>query len=67
MKSLEQVIKQKYKFIGNTKESYDLYNNHYHESIDHVLFLSNRTVETNNVITLLEEMTPLLVYIYTAV
>ena len=29
--------------------------------------MSNRTVETNNVITLLEEMTPLFVYIYSCI
>ena len=36
MKSLEQVIKQKCKFIGNTKKSYDLYHHTYYESMDNI-------------------------------
>ena len=67
MKSLEEVIKQKCKFIGNAKEEYDLYHHTYYESIDNVLFLSSMTIETKNLITLLEEMTPLLVYIYSCI
>ena len=63
MKSLEQVIKQKCKFIGNTTENYQTLDLLYTVSSGNLLFMSNMTVETTNVITLLEEMTPLLVYI----
>ena len=67
MKSLEEVIKQKCKFIGDAKEEYDLYHHTYYESIDNVLFLSSMTIETKNHITLLEEMAPLLVYIFSCI
>ena len=65
MESINRVIKQKCKFLGNTKESYDLYYPDYWlPTVDIKLFISNETVESTNVITLLEEMTPLLMYIF---
>ena len=67
MKTLEEVIKQKCKFIGDAKEEYDLYRHTYYGTIDNVLFLSSMTIETKNLITLLEEMTPLLVYIFSCI
>ena len=69
MKSLEQVIKQKCKFLGNHKKLYELYNlrPYSYPSTDIRLFLTNMTIETDNIITLLEEMTPLLVYIFSCI
>ena len=69
MKSLETVIKQKCKFIGNKRKPYELYNLHSYSypSTDIRLFITNMTVETDNVITLLEEMAPLLVYIFSCI
>ena len=69
MKSLERVIKQKCKFLGNSKKPYELYNlrPYSYPSTDIRLFLTNMTIETDNIITLLEEMTPLLVYIFSCI
>ena len=69
MKSLEQVIKQKCKFLGNSKKPYELYNlrPYSYPSTDIRLFLTNMTIESDNMITLLEEMTPLLVYIFSCI
>ena len=69
MKSLEQVIKQKCKFLGNSKKPYQLYNLSRPSFLnsDARLFLTNMTIETDNIITLLEEMTPLLVYIFSCI
>ena len=69
MKSLEQVIKQKCKFLGNSKKPYELYNlrPYSYPSTDIRLFLTNMNIETDNLITLLEEMTPLLVYIFSCI
>ena len=66
MKTLEQVIKQKCKFIGDAKEEYDFYLPFY-GCYDNVIFLSSITIETKNHITLLEEMTPLLVYLFSCI
>ena len=63
MKSLETVIKQKCKFLGNTTENYQTLELFHTVSLGNLLFMSNMTVETTNIITLLEEMTSLLVYI----
>ena len=69
MKSLEQVINQKCKFLGNSKKPYELYNlrPYSYPSTDIRLFLTNMTIESDNIITLLEEMTPLLVYIFSCI
>ena len=69
MKSLERVIKQKCKFLGNSKKPYELYNlrPYSYPSTDIRLFLTNMTIESDNMITLLEEMTPLLVYIFSCI
>ena len=69
MKTLEQVIKQKCKFIGNSRKPYEFYNlRHYsYPTTDIRLFLTNMTIKSDNIITLLEEMTPLLVYIFSCI
>ena len=69
MKTLEQVIKQKCKFIGNSRKPYELYNfrPYSYPTTDIRLFLTNMTIESDNIITLLEEMTPLLVYIFSCI
>ena len=69
MKTLEEVIKQKCKFIGNSKKPYELYNlRPYSYPATYIrLFLTNMTIESDNIITLLEEMTPLLVYIFSCI
>ena len=69
MKSLKQVIKQKCKFIGNKIKPYELYNlrPYSYPSTDIRLFLTNITIDTDNIITLLGEMTPLLVYIFSCI
>ena len=66
MKSLEEVIKHKCKFLGNSKKPYELYNldpYSYTELTDILLFSTNDNVKSKNIITLLMEMTPLLTYI----
>ena len=69
MKSLEQFIKQKCKFLWNSKKPYELYNlrPYSYPSTDIRLFLTNMNIETDNMITLLKEMTPLLVYIFSCI
>ena len=69
MKTLEEVIKQKCKFIGNSRKTYELYNlgPYSYPTTDIRLFLTNMTIESDNIITLLEEMTPLLVYIFSCI
>ena len=69
MKTLEQVIKQKCKFIGNSIKPYELYNlrPYSYPTTDIRLFLTNMTIESDNIITLLEEMTPLFVYIFSCI
>ena len=66
MKSLEEVIKQNCKFLGNSKKPYELYNLEpysYTESMNILLFSTNDNVKSKSIITLLTEMTPLLTYI----
>ena len=61
MESLEKVIKQKCKFIGYNLQSYsDL-------PPDIILFLTYTTIESENIITLHEEMTPLLVRLFSCI
>ena len=69
MKTLEEVIKQKCKFIGNSKKPYELYNlePYSYPTTDIRLFLTNMTIECDNIITLLEEMVPLFVYIFSCI
>ena len=69
MKTLQEVIKQKCKFLGNNKVPYALYklpvSTYLTNRID--LFVSKDNVESNNIITLLEEMSPLIVYIFSCI
>ena len=69
MKTLEEVIKQKCKFIGNSKKPYELNYLGYYSfpTTDIRLFLTNMTIESDNIITLLEEMVPLFVYIFSCI
>ena len=69
LKSLEQVIKQKCKFLGNTTEPGEYRISHLfaNAGLENLLFMSNTTIETANVITLLEEIKPLFVYITSCV
>ena len=66
MKSLEETIQQKCKFLGNSTVPYELYNFMQPTNSTHVinLFLTNSNVESENILTLLEEMGSLFVYIY---
>ena len=64
LKKLERVIKQKRKFLGNTKpEEYQMAQFGAYINWKHLIYVSNTTIETANVKTLLEEMKPLFVYI----
>ena len=63
MKSLETVIKQKCKFLGNTKKSYILGNRTWDDNTGNILFRQKISIETENMITSLKEITPLFVYI----
>ena len=69
MKTLEEVMKQKCKFIGNSKKPYELYNlePYSYTVTDILLFITNDNLESKNIITLLEEMTPLLTYIFSCI
>ena len=68
METLERVIKQKRKFLYNTEP--DEYRRSQFDadfrSAD-LLYMTNTTIETANVMTLLEEMKPLFVYITSCV
>ena len=66
MKSLEETIKQKCKFLGNSRIPYELYNFTVPTNTinDITLFLTNSNIETESIITLIEEMIPLFVYIF---
>ena len=66
MKSLEETIKQKCKFLGNSKKHYGLYffTPPINDSTVIRLFLTNSNIESESIVTLLEEMIPLFVYIY---
>ena len=64
LETLERVIKQKHKFIGNTKpEEYRIVQLSYYYSSRYLIYVSNTTIETATEITLLEEIKPLFVYI----
>ena len=71
MKTLEEVIEQKCKFIGNSREPYELYNllpySYSAADTDIRLLLTNNDMISDNIMTLLEEMTPLLVYIFSCI
>ena len=68
MKLLEETIKQKCNFLGNSVIPYELYNlRHYSYPTEVLLYLSNSNIESENIITLLEEMTPLIVYIFSCI
>ena len=69
MKTLEEVIKQKCKFLGNSKKPYELYNLRpfSYPSTDIRLFLTNMGIKSDNTITLLKEMRPLLMYIFSCI
>ena len=67
MKSLEETIKLKCKFLGCTMTPlYFLPAPIYFPRIFE-LFASKNNIETNNEITLMEEMTPLLVYLFSCI
>ena len=57
MKTLEQVIKQKCKFIGNSRKPYELYNlrPYSYPTTDIRLFLTNTAIESDNIFTLLRK------------
>ena len=64
LERLERVIKQKRKFLGNTNGSeyrWAQFDARFRSR--HLIYVSNTTIETANIKTLLEEMKPLLVYI----
>ena len=64
LKTLERVIKQKCKFLGNTNDSeyrWAKFNARFGSK--RLIYVSNTTIETANIKTLLEEMEPLYVYI----
>ena len=63
MKSLEETIAQKCKFLGNSKKDYELYSLVPHNSSPYIvrLFLSNPGIESKTIITLLKEILPLFV------
>ena len=65
MKSLEKVIKQKCKFLGNSRLPYELYklDEEFEPRVDFVLFRTNPSVKVSNVCILLKEMIPLYIYI----
>ena len=68
LETLERVIKQKRKFLGNTKpEEYRMAQFAARLRSRHLIYVSNTTIETANEITLLEEMKPLFVYISSCV
>ena len=68
LETLERVIKQKRKFLGNTKpEEYRMAQSAARFRSRHLIYVSNTTIETANGITLLEEMKPLFVYISSCV
>ena len=70
LETLERVIKQKRKFLGNTKpEEYRRVQFDYSFNFRsrYLIYVSNTTIETANGITLLEEMKPLFVYISSCV
>ena len=64
LKTLKQVIKQKCKFLGNTNDDeYMWAQSDARFRSRHLIYVSNTTIETANIKTLLEEMKPLFVYI----
>ena len=64
LETLERVIKQKRKFLGNTNpEAYQIMQFAIENSPRYLVYMSNTTIETANEMTLLEEMKPLFVYI----
>ena len=68
LKTLERVIKQKRKFLGNTKpEEYQMAQSGAYIDSKYLIYVSNTTIETANIMTLLEEMKPLFVYIFSCV
>ena len=70
MKTLEETIKQKCKFLGNIEVPYALYINFPISTISSNkldLFVSNDNVKSSNSITLLEELKPLIIYIFSCI
>ena len=71
MKSLEQVIKQKYKFRGSNgwrEENYFiLYKRSFYE-YDHIpLYILHNGVSSKNIITLLKEMKSFIVFLFSCI
>ena len=71
MKSLEQVIKQKCKFLGNTKSGeenyFNLYERCFFDEDYENLYVSNDEVKSENIITFLKEMKPLIVFLFSCI
>ena len=71
MKSLEQVIKQKCKFRGKTgwreEDYFILYKRSFYEYDYFPLYISNNGVISENIFTLLEEMKPLIVFLFSCI
>ena len=69
MKTLEEIIKHKKIFLGNFKVPYALYNFPIStfSTSEIKLFVSNDNVKCSNSITLLEELTPLIIYIFSCI
>ena len=68
LETFERVIKQKRKFLYNTKpEEYRMTQFSADFLSAHLLYVTNTTIETANVMTLLEEIKPLVVYMISCV
>ena len=71
MKSLEQVIKHKCKFRGRTgwreEDYFILYKRSFYEYDYFPLYISNNEGKSENIITLLEEMKPLIVFLFSCI
>ena len=69
MKSLNTVIKQKCKFRTNTSSSefLNFYKRSFWEDDGNPLYISHSEVSSKNIITLIEEMKPLIVFLFSCI
>ena len=69
MKSLNTVIKQKCKFRTNTSSSefFNFYKRSFLEDDGNPLYISHSEVSSKNIITLIEEMKPLIVFLFSCI
>ena len=71
MKSLESVISQKCRFRGRSgwreEDYFSLYQRSFYERDNVPLYISNYFSESKNIITLLEEMRALIVFLYSCI